>query len=106
MLLLLLVVLGFCGMVGRAARAGLIPCGTGGFGLTGPPGELEEDAALRRVAGSGLVSPRGGVFSGEPGSDLMIELVGDLFSEVGLAPDKINQKHYTLCCFFFFYRMY
>ncbi len=83
--LLLLPVLGFCGMVGRAASAGFAPCGTGGFGLTGPPGELEEDVALRRGAGSGLVSPRGGVFSGEPGSDLL------LFSEMlgwDLAVDK------------------
>lgn len=91
-LLLLLLVLGFCGMVGRAARAGFVPWGTGGFGLTGPPGELEEDVALRRVAGSGFASPRGGVFSGEPGSDLTIEPVGDLFSEVvGLAAE-INEK--------------
>lgn len=66
MLLLLLGFLGFCGRVGLAARAGFAPCGTGGLGLTGPPGEFEEDVALRRGAGSGLVSPRGGVFSGEP----------------------------------------
>lgn len=89
MLLLLLVVLGFCGMVGRAARAGFAACGTGGFGVAAPPGELEEDATRRRVATSGLVSARGGVFSGEPGSDW------DLFSdEVGLAADipiSINQ---------------
>lgn len=90
MLLLLLLVLGFCGMVGRAASAGFAPCGTGGLGLTGPPGELEEDVALRRGAGSGLVSPRGGVFSGEPGSDLITEPLGDLLSEMvgwGLAVD-------------------
>lgn len=82
-MLLLLVVLGFCGMLGRAAKAGFIPCGTGGFGLA-------EDVALRRGAGSGLGSLRGGVFSGEPGSNLMIEPAGDLFSVVGFAPDKIN----------------
>ncbi len=82
MLLLLLLVLGFCGMVGRAASAGFAPCGTGGFGLTGPPGGLEEEAALTRGAGSGLVSLlRGEVFSGEPGSGLFIEPVGDLLSE-------------------------
>lgn len=89
-------------MVGRAARAGFVPWGTGGFGLTGPPGELEEDVALRRVAGSGLASPRGGVFSGEPGSDLTIEPVGDLFSEVvGLAAE-INKKT-SLFIYLFFY---
>lgn len=99
-LLLLLVVLGFCGMVGRAARVGFVPWGTGGFGLTGPPGELEGDVALRRVAGSGLASPRGGVFSREPGSDLTIEPVGDLFSEVvGLAAE-INKK--TIFLHFFY----
>ena len=82
MLLLLLVVRGFWGMVGRAASAGFAPSGTGGFGLTGPPGELDDDVDLRRRAGSGLASPRGGVFSGEPGSDLLTELVGDLLSEM------------------------
>lgn len=82
MLLLVLVVLGFCGMVGRAARAGFAPCGTGGLGLTGPPEELEEDVALRRGTGSGLVSPRGEVFSGEAGSGLLMEQLGDLFSGV------------------------
>lgn len=82
MLLLLFVVLGFCGIVGRAARAGFAPCGTGGLGLTGPPGELEEDVALRRGAGSGLVSPRGEVFSGEAGSGLQTEPPGDLLSGV------------------------
>lgn len=92
MLLLVLLVLGFCAMEGRAARAGFAPCGTGGLGLNGPPGELEEDVALRRGTGSGLVSPRGGLFSGEPvgGSDLLIEPLGDLLSEVagwGLAAD-------------------
>lgn len=80
MLLLLVTVLGFCGMVGRAARAGFAPCGTGGLGLTGPPGELEEGVALRRETGSGLVSPRGSVFSGEPGSGLLIEPLGDRLS--------------------------
>lgn len=79
MLLLLLVVLGFCGMVGRAARAGFAPCGTGGLGPNVPPGELEEDVPLRRETGSGLVSTRGRVFSGEPGSGLM-ELLGDRLS--------------------------
>lgn len=81
-LLLLLVVLGFCGIVGRAARAGFAPCGTGGLGLTGPPGELEEDVALRRGTGSGLVSPRGEVFSGDAGSALLMEPLGDLLSGV------------------------
>lgn len=66
MLLLRLVFLGFWGRVGRAAREGFAPCGTGGLGLTDPPGELEEDVALGRGAGSGLVSIRGGLFSGEP----------------------------------------
>lgn len=93
MLLLVLVVLGFCGMLGRAANAGFAPCGTGGLGLSGPPGELDEDVALTRGAGSGLASPRGGVFSGEPvgGSDLLIEPLGDLLSETagwGLAACK------------------
>lgn len=80
MLLLLLTVLGFCGMVGRAARAGFAPCGTGGFGLPGPPGELEEDVALRRETGSGLVSPRDNVFSGKLGSGLLLEPLGDRLS--------------------------
>lgn len=99
MLLLLLGVLGFCGRVGLEARAGFAPCGTGGLGLTGPPGELEEDVALRRGAGSGLVSPRGGVFSGEPvgGSGLLTGPLGDLLSGVvgwGLpATPKIYKKY-------------
>lgn len=77
----MLLVLGFCGMVGRAAREGFVPWGTGGFGLSGPPGEVAADVALRRGTGSGLVSPRGGFLSGEPGSDLTAEPVRDLFSE-------------------------
>lgn len=81
-MLLLLAVLGFSGMVGRAARAGFVPWGTGGLGFNGPPGELHEDAALTRVAGSGFTSPRGWAFSGEPGSDLETEPVEDLFSGV------------------------
>lgn len=81
-LLLLLAVLGFSGMVGRAARAGFVPWDTGALGFTAPPGELPEDAALRRVAGSGFMSPRGWVFSGEPGSDFKTEPVEDLFSGV------------------------
>lgn len=102
MLLLLLLVRGFCGMVGRAASAGFAPCGTGGFGLTGPPGELEEDVALTRGAGSGLVSPRGGDFSGEPGSDLLIEPLEGLFSETGawgLAADTCRKEKFmhTMC---------
>lgn len=100
MLLLLLVVLGFCGMVGRAARVGFAACGTGGFGVAAPPGELEEDVTRRRVATSGLVSPRGGVFSGEPGSDW--DLVSDV---VGLAADmqSINK---TSCIQCFAYESY
>lgn len=83
LVLLLLVLLGFWGIVGLAARAGFAPCGIGGFGLTGPPGELEEDVALRRGAGSGLVSIRGGVFSGEPirGSGLLPDPHGGLLSK-------------------------
>lgn len=79
-LLLLPVVFGFWAMLGRAARAGFAPCGNGGLGLTGPPGELEEDVALRRGPGSGLVSTRGKVFSGEPGSGLLMEPLGDRLS--------------------------
>lgn len=78
---LLLLLFGFVGMVGRAARVGFAPCGTGGFGLTGPPEGLEEDAALDRGAGSGLVSPRRPVFSGELGSDLLTTPGGGLLSE-------------------------
>lgn len=81
-MLLLLAVLGFTGMVGRAARAGFVPWGTGGLGFIDPPGEEHEDAALTREAGSGLMSPRGWAFSGEPGSDLETEPVEDLFSGV------------------------
>lgn len=84
-MLLLLLVLGFCGMVGRAARVGFGPWGT----------------ALRRVAGSGLVSPREWVFSGEPGSDLRTEAVEDRFSEAaGLATDR--EKETGKLLFFFF----
>lgn len=79
-MLLLLAVRGFRGMVGRAARAGFVPWDTGGLGFTGPPGELPKDAALWRVAGSGFKSPRGWVFSGEPGSDFKTKPVEDLFS--------------------------
>lgn len=81
-MLLVLAVRGFSGMLGRAARAGFVPWGTGGLGFIGPPGELHEDAALTRVAGSGFMSARGLAFSGEPGSDLEIEPVEDLFSGV------------------------
>lgn len=89
-------------MVGRAARAGFVPCGTGGLGLTGPPEELEEEVALRRGARSGFVSPRGGLFSGEPvgGSDLLIEPLGDRPSKMmgwGLAAGtcvKIKNKEF------------
>lgn len=84
-MLLLLLVFGFCGMVGRAARAGFVPCGT----------------ALRRVAASGLVSPRGWVFSGEPGSNLKTEAVEDRFSEAaGLATDR-GKKNRLFLLFFF-----
>lgn len=87
-MLLLLAVLGFRAMEGRAARAGFVPWGTSGLGFIGPPGELHEDAALARVASSGFVSPRAWVFSGEPGSDLETEPVEDLFSGVKkLQPD-------------------
>lgn len=77
MLRLLLGVFGFWGRLGRAARESFTPWGIGGLGLMGPPGELEEEAALGRGAGSGLVSTRGGVFSGEPvgESDLLTEPV-------------------------------
>lgn len=97
MLLLVLLVLGFCGMVGRAARAGFAPWGTGGLGLNGPPGELEEDVALRRGARSGLFSARGEVFSGEPvgESGLLLEPLEDLLSELvgwGLATDTKNNN--------------
>lgn len=82
-MLLLLAVLGLTGMVGRAARAGFVPWGTGGLGFIGPPpGELHEDAALTRAAGSGFTSPRGWAFSGEPGSDLESDPVEDRFSGV------------------------
>lgn len=78
MLLLLLLVLGFCGMLGRAARVGFAPGGISGLGLIGPPGEVEEDVALTRGAGSGLASPRAGIFSGEPVSGLLMEPLGAL----------------------------
>lgn len=87
-MLLLLAVLGLTGMVGRAARAGFVPWGTGGLGFIAPPGELHEDAALTRAAGSGFMSPRGWAFSGEPGSDLESDPVEDLFSGV-----KQSQPH-------------
>ena len=83
-------------MVGRAASAGFAPCGTGGLGLTGPEGELEEDAALRRVASSGLVSPRVEVFSGAAESALIMEPLGDLLSVVvewGLADDTCKHTY-------------
>lgn len=78
--LLLLLVLGFWGMVGRAARAGFAPCGTGGFGVPGLTGELEEDVALTRVAGSGFGSLRVEDLSGAAGLVLLLELLGDLLS--------------------------
>lgn len=96
--LLLLVVLGFCGMVGRAARVGFAPCGTGGLGLPGPVGELEEDVFLRRVPCSVLVSPRTEDFSGGAESALLMELLGDLLSvaeEWGLAGDTNIER--VLC---------
>lgn len=93
-MLLLLAVLGFTGMEGRAARAGFIPWGTGGLGFTGPPGELHEDAALRRVAGSCFTSPRGWVFSGEPGSDFKTEPVDDLFSGAKQLKTVITRYNY------------
>lgn len=73
-------VLGFCGMEGRAARGGL-----DGLELTGPPGEPEEETALRRGAVSGLFSPQGTVFSEDvvEKSGLLMEELGDLFSGVG-----------------------
>lgn len=81
-MLLLLAVLGFCGMEGRAARAGFVPWGTGGLGFTGPPGELHDDEALSRADGSGFMSPRGWVLSGDSGSDFKTKPVEDLFSGV------------------------
>lgn len=89
-MLRLLGVLGFNGMVGRAASAGFVPWGTGGLGFMGPPGELHEDVALTRVAGSGCPSPRRWAFSGEPESDLETEPVEDRFSGV-----KQLQSHNT-----------
>lgn len=70
--------------MGRAARAGFAPCGIGGLGLTCPPGELEEEVALRRRAGSGFASARGGGFSAGPvaASDWLIEPLGDRLSEM------------------------
>lgn len=103
-LLLLLGVLGFCGRVGLAARAGFAPCGNGGFGLTGPPGELEEEVALIRGTGSGLISPRGVVLSGEPvgRSDLLMEPLGKiLWGGLRLGCSHIQKKmHMVISCIY------
>lgn len=107
-MLLPLLVLGFCGMVGRAARAGFAPCGTGGLGFTGPAGEVEEDVALRRAAGSSLVSLRAEVFSEAKALALLVEQLEVLVSVVedwGLAANtykmtKKKDKTKKLCCMY------